>query len=203
MKIRKDIKVRDKLKGDKSSLRKLKIVCRNKNNMYQNQLIKTVGRNFLNSKINDMYLKQFDKKGNKYYINAFTGVTVNIPTANPLKREPNTEIQQMMFYSKASGFGSDLKLQILNNQKTIFIGEFKRFMKMKPEERDEKEFIIACKRVNINPWPMIIEKQATLKPHKEIIEPQQIVKQQKSFRAFIKIIINLINNLINKARWKK
>ncbi len=102
-----------------------------------------------------MYLKLLTKEGEKYYINAFTGVTVKIPTVNPLKREPNPEIQQMMFYSKAPYFGSNLKQEALNNQKTIFIGDFKKLMKIKPEKRDRMEFIIACRRININPWELM------------------------------------------------
>jgi len=53
------------------------------------------------------------------------------------------------------GFGHFDKGKIINDQNSVFIGEFKRFMKMKPEKRDKKEFIDVCKRVNLNPWPLL------------------------------------------------
>ena len=107
-----------------------------------------------NLKIKKMYLKRIDKLGNKYYINAFTGVTVQIPTANPLKREPDMTLQKLMSQRSSLGFHQGTNAQLFANQKTVFIGDFKKLMKLKPEKRDKKEFIKACKRVNINPWPL-------------------------------------------------
>ena len=102
-----------------------------------------------------MLLKRLTKEGEKYYINAFTGVSVKIPTVNPLKRESNPEIKRLMNYSGISAFGSSLKQEALNNQRTIFIGDFKKLMKIPPEKRDKTEFIIACRRININPWELM------------------------------------------------
>ncbi len=102
-----------------------------------------------------MLLKRFDKKGNKYYINAFTGMQVPIPLGNPLKREPNAYLQSIMDPNKIPLFGSNLKEERSNKQNTAFIGNYKRLMRMEPGDRNISEFIKACRRINLNPWPLM------------------------------------------------
>ena len=134
-----------------------------------------------------MLLKRTDKKGNKYYINAFTGNKVIISLGDPLKREPNATIQQLMNYSKAPNFGSNLKEEKANKQRTIFIGDYKRLLNIRSENRDKNEFILACKRVNVNPWPLIIEKKAIPRKRRKTA-----VKTQKGLWILIKRIINYL-----------
>ena len=96
-----------------------------------------------------------DKQGNKYYVDAFTGARVEEKFGDPLRKEPNAEISRAMNYSSWPTYGSKSRLQIINDLRSVFIGEFKEFMRRKPEKRDKKLFIKACKRVNINPYQIM------------------------------------------------
>ena len=102
-----------------------------------------------------MILKRIDKQGNKYYVDAFTGARVEEKFGDPLKKEPNAEISRVMNYSSYPTYGSKSRLQIINDLRSVFIGEFKVIMRIKPKKRDKKEFIKICKRANINPYPIM------------------------------------------------
>ena len=99
-----------------------------------------------------MILKRTDKKGNRYYVDAFTGRVVKPKYGDPLKKEPNQEISRAMSPRFSSGYDSK---RLKNNIRSGIIGDYKRIMRIKPKKRDKKEFIKICKRANINPYPIL------------------------------------------------
>lgn len=101
-----------------------------------------------------MLIKQLTKKGEKYYVNAFTGVEVKIPFGDPLKREADSTLQGLMAPKINLGFAWDYK-KVRNARKSAFMGDFVEIMKVDPEKRDVTQFILICKRVNKNPWELM------------------------------------------------
>lgn len=103
-----------------------------------------------------MILKRVNKKGEKYYINAFTGKLVILQKGDPTIKESNPYIASVMKEHLSFGLNPfKSKAKILADQRSSFIGEFKRIIKVNPEKRDKKEFINICKRVNVNPYPLM------------------------------------------------
>lgn len=103
-----------------------------------------------------MLLKRFDKNGNKFYIDAFTGKLFKPKLVDPTIGPNDPKIARMMPSPKILlGFGHYDKTKISNDQNSTFIGDYKMLMRMKPKKRDKLEFIKACKRININPWPLL------------------------------------------------
>jgi hypothetical protein len=107
-----------------------------------------------------MILKKIDKTGEKYYINAFTGKMVVFEKYNPLVKEPDPKIQQLMKPKiKTMFFGAETKAKKDNDRKSHFVGEFKMVLKQLKKEGianiDKSQFIRICKRVNVNPYPLI------------------------------------------------
>jgi hypothetical protein len=102
-----------------------------------------------------MIIKRFDKEGNKYYLNAFTGKIVKLQYASPLKKNIKVK-EDSRNLSIPMTFGDAYEKSMFeNNQRSAFMGNYKRLMRMKLEDRNRKEFILACKRVNVNPWPLM------------------------------------------------
>ena len=102
-----------------------------------------------------MILKRLDKNGTKFYVNAFTGKVFKLVINRTIKFN-DPKIARMMPSPKILiGFGHFDNDKKINDQNSALIGEFKRLMNLKPKKRDKKEFIKVCKRVNINPWPLL------------------------------------------------
>jgi len=101
-----------------------------------------------------MLLKRFNKKGEKYYINAFTGAVVETPYKSPIKvyvKNPNSD---KITYSNNIGMGffrDKSHWEKRNDIRSAFVGKFYDQLRLKVQDRNKKEFILACKRVNINP----------------------------------------------------
>lgn len=105
-----------------------------------------------------MLLKKFNEKGEKYYVNAFTGSHVEIPYVSPVKIYVKNEKTDEITYGDPKGFfvsRNENKSKKLNDRMSSDIGNFKRFMRIEPKSRDRNEFIKVCKRLNINPYPLM------------------------------------------------
>lgn len=102
-----------------------------------------------------MILKRLDKKGNKYYIDRFTGRRIIITHSDPLKKEANPLLIRLMSERISLEARMDRRAKKIQTQHSAFMGNYKRLMRMKPEARNRREFILACKRVNVNPWPLM------------------------------------------------
>ena len=139
-----------------------------------------------------MWIKQHTKKGEKYYIDAFTGVQKKIPNIDPLKREPDMTLQGLMTPRVNLGFADDYR-KVLNSQRSAFIGEFKEIMKVSPKKRDWKEFSLICKRVNLNPWELMdttywdyynVDKPIKKAPESPLPAPK-VIEHKTTFWSFL------------------
>ena len=41
------------------------------------------------------------------------------------------------------------------DRQSAFMGDYKAMLKLNPKQIDEKAFILACKRVNVNPYAVL------------------------------------------------
>lgn len=105
-----------------------------------------------------MLLKRFNEKGDKYYINAFTGNQVDIPYVSPVKIYVKKEKTDEITHGDPKGFfvsNKESKTKKTNDKRSADVGNFKRFMRIEPKSRDRNEFIKVCKRLNINPYELM------------------------------------------------
>ncbi len=110
-----------------------------------------------------MILKRIDKKtGGKYYINTFDGTYYEILLVDPLKKESNPEIAKYVFQKSPFMFTTD-SIKRAKDQRSAFMGEFKAQLKIPSENRIKKDFVKACKRVGVNPWPLVTMSVENLK----------------------------------------
>lgn len=108
-----------------------------------------------------MILKRIDKQGNKTYVDRWTGRQVILPTGDPLTKAPDPRLLHLIPRKQtASIWRDDTKKEKQAKQKSAFIGNLYQAFRTKPENRIKKDFILACKHCNINPYPLLLESPA-------------------------------------------
>jgi len=108
-----------------------------------------------------MLIKRFTVDGEKYYVNKFTGKKVDLMYVSPIKKEKKAaktvdEKETPLIPNFGMSFSNhEGAAKRVNNQKSAFIGAFYEALRTPDNKIIKSKFIKACKRVNINPYPLL------------------------------------------------